>query len=115
MEPDEAGERRLRGLYGRSGEAIKVRGMFLHPNQIKLVASAFPAVQLMTAVVTRLETQDVLAIHIQLAEGQEDVDRDKLSADVRAAVRQQAGLRVDTVEFVSEIDPGKRLVRDERH
>lgn len=115
MEPDEAGERRLRGLYGRSGEAIKVRGMFLHPNQIKLVASAFPAIQLMTAVVTRLETQDVLAIHIQLAEGQEDVDRDKLSADVRAAVRQQAGLRVDTVEFVSEIDPGKRLVRDERH
>src|SRR5690606_31807722 len=39
------GAQHLLGLFGRSGEAIKVRGMFLHPNQLRGAAAQFPMIK----------------------------------------------------------------------
>ena len=35
----------LLGLFGRSGDAIKVRGMFLHPNQLQYAVMQFPEIK----------------------------------------------------------------------
>ncbi len=101
----------LLGLYGRSGDAIKVRGMFLHPNQLKAAAGQFPQINAIQAVITRPQNSDVVTLRVQLAEGaSSDGVADQLKELAQSAVR----LRIDTVEFVDSIDSGERTVKDER-
>jgi len=116
METDENGVQRLKGLLGRSGEAVKVRGMFLHPNQIKLVMTAFPAVKAVNAVITRDGSHDVLTLLLELAAGQEAINRDELAETLQNTFRDRARLRVDAVEFAAagSIDPAARVVQDRR-
>lgn len=109
--------KRLMGLVGRSGEAVKVRGMFLHPNQIKLVVQAFPQIKRTAAIVTRPENRDVLTLQIELADDHGLSNTDEFAAVVMQAIHEKGRLRVDTVKFVQagEIDPEERMIRDERH
>lgn len=103
----------LMGLFGRSGEAIKVRGMFLHPNQLLAAKTQFPQIKRMQAVISRPEKTDYVTIRVQLENGVEAGDlADKLKTLAQQAVR----LRVDEVIFVDEgvIQPGARTVLDER-
>jgi phenylacetate-CoA ligase len=113
-ERDDDGVRRLKGIFGRTGEAVKVRGMFLHPNQLKAAAGAFPEIKQVAAVVTRSDSQDVLTVQIELTE--EKVDRDKLAESFRQSLRQHGQLRIDHIEFVGAgaIDASQRMIRDER-
>ena len=67
-EPERQGQQLL-GLYGRSGDAIKVRGMFLHPNQLQAAAMQFPEIKDLQAVITRPENRDVVTVNIELREG----------------------------------------------
>lgn len=101
----------LLGLYGRSGDAIKVRGMFLHPNQLKMAAAQFPMIEQLQAIITRPENKDVVTIKVKLKEGtpQEGI-ADKLKALAQNAVR----LRIDEVLFVDEIPSNERTIKDER-
>lgn len=100
----------LLGLFGRSGDAIKVRGMFLHPNQLKAAASQFPQIERLQAIITRPENKDVVTIKVQLADGaSSDGVADQLKALAQNAVR----LRID--EFIFEdVDAGERTVIDAR-
>jgi phenylacetate-CoA ligase len=108
--------RRLLALVGRSGEAVKVRGMFLHPNQLKFVAQAFPAIKHLAAVVTRQENRDVLTLQIELGPDHGPSDRERLARDITEAMREKGRLRVDTVQWVEPgtISPEQRMIRDER-
>lgn len=105
------GGQHLLGLFGRSGDAIKVRGMFLHPNQLKMAATQFPGMKALQAIITRPENKDVVTIKVQMEAGvpTEGV-ADKLKELAQAAVR----LRIDEVLFVDEIDPNARTIKDER-
>lgn len=103
----------LLGLFGRSGDAIKVRGMFLHPNQLQSAAMQFPEIKELQAVVTRIKNRDVVTVNVELNEGADETGlADKLSALAQQAVR----LRIDTVNFVEAgvIKPGARKIVDER-
>jgi phenylacetate-CoA ligase len=105
------GNQHLLGLFGRSGDAIKVRGMFLHPNQLKAATSAFPQIERIQAIITRPDHKDVVTIHIQLKEGAaEDGLGDKLKDLAQNAVR----LRIDEIVFVDEIDTKARMIVDQR-
>jgi phenylacetate-CoA ligase len=105
------GHQHLLGLFGRSGDAIKVRGMFLHPNQLKMAAAQFPNIQTIQAVITRPENSDVVTLRVQLKEGaSDDGVGEKLQALARDAVR----LRIDEIVFVDAIDTNERTVKDER-
>ncbi len=103
----------LLGLFGRSGDAIKVRGMFLHPNQLNYAAMQFPEIKNMQAVITRSANRDVVTVNVELNQGAsgEGVG-EKLSALAQQAVR----LRIDRVNFVAagSIDPKARAIVDER-
>lgn len=103
----------LLGLFGRSGDAIKVRGMFLHPNQLQYAVMQFPEIKEIQVVITRPENRDVVTVNVELNEGADGTGvAEKLSALAQQAVR----LRIDTVNFVAAgfIEPGARKIVDER-
>ncbi len=103
----------LLGLFGRSGDAIKVRGMFLHPNQLQYAVMQFPQIKDLQVVVTRPENRDVVTVNVELRSGASSEGvADKLMALAQAAVR----LRIDAVNFVvaGALEPGGRKIIDER-
>jgi phenylacetate-CoA ligase len=112
-----SGPRRLLALVGRSGEAVKVRGMFLHPNQLKVVAQAFSQINRIAAVVTRQENRDRLTLEVELTQDHGLSDTSDFAEILMRAMREKGRLRVDTVTFVEPgtIHPERRLIRDERH
>jgi phenylacetate-CoA ligase len=114
-EPDAAcgGGQQLLGLFGRSGEAIKVRGMFLHPNQLMAARLQFPQIKALQAVITRPANSDHVLLRVELQDGADGTGLgEKLQALAQAAVR----LRIDEVVIVGpgEINPSERPIRDER-
>lgn len=103
----------LTGLFGRSGDAIKVRGMFLHPNQLKMAVMQFPEIKDIQVFITRPENSDVVTFHVELKEGESgEGTADKLKDLAQQAVR----LRIDEVQFVpvGSIDPTARKIVDQR-
>jgi phenylacetate-CoA ligase len=55
------------GLVGRVGDAVKVRGMFVHPSQVREVMSQFPEITRYQAVVTRAGHRDELNFYLEIA------------------------------------------------
>jgi len=107
------GRQHLLGLFGRSGEAIKVRGMFLHPNQLKMAAMQFPQIKRLQAVITRLENSDVVTLKLELMDGSHDETlAEKLKMLAQSAVR----LRIDHIEFqaVGTLGENERSIVDAR-
>jgi phenylacetate-CoA ligase len=60
---------RLAGVAGRIGEAVKVRGMFVAPSQLKKVADRYPGWSFQI-VVGRAENRDVLTVRVEAPETQ---------------------------------------------
>jgi phenylacetate-CoA ligase len=106
--------RRLLGWMGRVGDAVKVRGMFLHPNQLQQAVARFPELGRFQAFVTRPETRDRLALQVELSG--EAAEQAALAEALKGAVRETCRLGLDDVTFV---EPGglpedARPVVDER-
>ncbi len=100
---------RLVGWLGRSGEAVKVRGMFLHPRQVTQVMGQVPAVSAFRFLIDRVEHKDVLRCEVVPADGAAG----DLVAAVKDAVR--SGLRFDIdVAVVDAVDPDSPPVTDRR-
>jgi phenylacetate-CoA ligase len=85
-------------LVGRIGDAVKVRGIFVHPNQLRYAVSQVPGIARVQGVITRPENRDGLTLRVVPAE--ESADRDELTAALTAAVRSVCRVRVDHVQFV---------------
>ncbi len=100
-------------LVGRRGEAVKVRGMFVHPNQLRFAIAPFPAIGAVQGVVTRPETRDCLSLRVVLAE---DADRETLAEQLKASVQAACRVRVDEIDFVAAdaIPAGAPGMVDER-
>ena len=91
-------------LVGRRGEAVKVRGMFVHPNQLRFAAAQVPGVRAVQAVVTRPDgVRDHLALRVDFplpeGEGQGEGSRAAVAEALRAAVQGVCRVRVDEVVF----------------
>lgn len=102
-------------LVGRVGDAIKVRGMFVHPNQLKMALSKFPAIARAQGIVTRPDNvRDHLTLKVELA--QDVPDRAKLSQDLSEVARGLIRVSVDQIEFVSTgfIPTDAKMIVDER-
>ncbi len=107
------GQQHLLGLFGRSGEAIKVRGMFLHPNQLRAATMAFPVITAIQAVITRsADHKDVVTVRVELNDESQAAEiAEKLKAMAQQAIR----LRIDEVVTVPKGTIGnERTVKDER-
>lgn len=101
-------------LVGRVGDAIKVRGMFVHPNQLRAVAAKFPALTRLQGIVTRPAQRDQFTLRVELAG--EGVDRAKLEKELDDAIRNLCRVGADSFEFVpaGSIPPDAKLMLDER-
>ena len=108
-------ERKLM-LVGRTGEALKVRGMFVHPNQLRFAAMQVAGMMGLTApqvqgVVSRPEQRDVLTVRVA---GVPADKQEKLREPLGQAFQQACRVRADEILFVAEIDPQERGMVDAR-
>jgi phenylacetate-CoA ligase len=102
---------RLVGWLGRSGEAVKVRGMFLHPRQVTAVMSQIPSVSAYRFLIDRVEHRDVLRCEVVPAA--EGVDNQHLVNEVHDTIR--SGLRFDVeVQVVRALEAGAAPITDLR-
>lgn len=97
-------------LVGRSGEAVKVRGMFVHPNQVRFALGALAAA--FQGVVTRQAERDWWTLNVVLAGGQQASEA--LAEQIKEQVRGVCRVRVDTVRFVDALPPGAAAMSDQR-
>jgi len=105
---------RLTGLLGRVGDAIKVRGMFVHPNQLKIVMAKFPAIGRMRGVVTREGVRDGFRLEIEVIDP--TTHREGLEKSLRESVRDLCRVGVDQVSIVptGTLPENGKLLVDER-
>jgi phenylacetate-CoA ligase len=89
---------RLAGVAGRVGEAVKVRGMFVAPSQLKRIGERFPDWKFQI-VVNRSENRDVLTVRIDAPETKRGKDHlasfDKHFAEI-------CTVRIDRLEEVPQ-------------
>lgn len=99
---------RLVGLLGRVGEAVKVRGLFLHPRQLSTAMGAVDGVSRWRFVVDRVEHRDV--VRAELVAGG---DAPPEASAVRAHLRDALRLDVD-VRWVDDLPDDVAAVTDVR-
>lgn len=95
---------RLVGFLGRVGEGVKVRGMFVHPRQLRQALGRQPGVNRYQGVVTREHHRDELTIRVEPEPGA-SLDAQALAQMVRDIIK----LRVNVV-----VVPPGTLKEDER-
>ena len=107
------GERAIK-LVGRVGDAVKVRGMFLHPNQLRVSVAQNPQVARFQALITRTANRDNFILRILTAG--ETADKDALQAALAESVRSACRIKVDRFDFVSAeaLPEDAPLIADER-
>lgn len=100
------GELRLAGVLGRVGEAVKVRGMFLHPRQVAGVMAGMHGVQAWRFVIDRVDHRDQLTCEVVPADG---AATEEVADAVRTAVRSGLRFAVDVrvVEALSVDEAGR--------
>jgi len=91
-------------LVGRVGDAVKVRGMFVHPNQLRFAVGKIPGVGKFQAVVTHPENRDEFTLRVVLSD--ETADRQALTETVTQAVQSSCRVKADQVEFVTLQETG---------
>lgn len=101
---------RLVGWLGRSGDSVKVRGLFVHPRQADEALRALPGLVAYQLVVSRAEHRDELACRLLPAA---DADPERLAASAAAALHEALKLRC-RVELVATIDPDQPRLLDQR-
>lgn len=104
------GSLRLRGVLGRTGAAVKVKGMFLHPAQIASVMTAAPDVLEHRFVIGRVDHVDTLRCEVVPAPG---ADGQQVVQEVASRVRDGLRFRADVVA-VERLTAGEGPILDTR-
>jgi phenylacetate-CoA ligase len=109
-EPSPCGRtnQRIRGWLGRADQSAKVRGMFVHPNQIGEIARRHPAVRRARLVIERPASADVMTLMIETAAPEE---AEAVAATVQAVTKLRGA--VSCVAADSLPQDGK-LIEDRR-
>jgi len=101
-------------LVGRVGDAVKVRGMFVHPNQLSFATAHIPGVGRVQAAVSRPEQRDIFLLRVVLSAA--DADQEALTPVLMNAVQASCRVKVDQVEFIlpGELEEDAPLIVDQR-
>lgn len=95
-------------LIGRVGDAVKVRGMFVHPNQLRAALAPF-GVAMFAAFVRRPATRDEFVLRLVASE-----EAKSQQARLLATVREFCRVSVDAVEWVDDLGDQAGKIVDER-
>ncbi|NYF99317.1 phenylacetate--CoA ligase family protein [Janibacter cremeus] len=107
------GSLRLRGVLGRTGAAVKVKGMFLHPSQAATLMSGIEGVTDYRFVIGREDHVDTLRCEIVPTGGGDPTALAALTGQVAQRVREGLRFRAEVVA-VSRLTPGDGPLLDER-
>ena len=99
---------RLVGWLGRVGDAVKVRGMFLHPRQLRDLMARFPEVVRWQAVITREAHKDYLTLEVVAPDAPTDLE-ERLTAAARDALKFRLQVR-----RVADLPADAKPIRDTR-
>lgn len=105
---------RLPRIMGRSGDAVRVRAMFVHPRQTDEVMSRFNEVACYQLTVTRRENRDDMLLQVEMAS--EPADREAWLQKLRQNFQDVCKVKFDNIEYVEAgtIDKNARKIVDKR-
>jgi phenylacetate-CoA ligase len=85
---------RLVRIMGRVGDAVKIRGMFVHPRQLGDVVARFDEVARYQAVVTRTEHRDQLVVRVESAAEGSGAFAERLADALREVIHVRAEIQL---------------------
>jgi len=105
---------RLVAILGRTGDAVKVRGMFIVARQAEQAIMSFEQVTRFQILVGRKEHRDVITLKIELRS--EAIDKKKLADDLNKRFQDACRVKPDQIEFVAKgtIPEEHKKIVDER-
>jgi phenylacetate-CoA ligase len=96
---------RLERIIGRVGDAVKVRGIFLHPHDLERAIARHPEITRYQAVITQRDHQDELTVRVEAGAASA-----RIAAQVAQSVRETTRLRA-----VVDVLPPGTLGSEEKH
>ncbi|MDO9528325.1 MAG: AMP-binding protein [Syntrophales bacterium] len=104
---------RLSGIAGRVGDAVKVRGLFIAPSQLKKISERFDNVRFQV-VISRALHKDILTVRLE-AKG-EVADRDELQNSFENFFKEICTVKIDKIELIkpATLSEGDKLIVDQR-
>ena len=116
-EPCSCGSTSLRvtRILGRIGDAVRTRGMFIHPKQLEPALAKFMEISKYQAVVTRQGYRDKLTLKVEL-KNEKEVGSVNLAEQLTKTITEAVRIKLDKVEYVVKgtIPDGHKLIVDER-
>jgi len=105
---------RLTGIVGRTGDAIKVRGMFVVARQAEQAIASFSEVSRFQLTVGRRQHRDEITLRVELKDA--GADKTKLAGDLNQKFQDMCRIKIDKIEFVERgsIPEEKQGIADER-
>lgn len=91
---------RLTSIVGRTGEAVKVRGMFVVAKQAEETILSFQQVSKFQLVVGRKEHRDEMTLKVELQD--EAIDKGKLAEELNRKFQDVCRMKIDEIEFVEK-------------
>ncbi len=106
---------RITRILGRIGDAVRTRGMFIHPRQLEPALAKFTEISKYQAAVTRKGYRDELTLKVELKNDNEAV-RAKLTEPLMKIVTEAVRIKLDKVEYLAQgtLPQGHKLIVDER-
>lgn len=104
---------RLTGILGRTGDAVKVRGMFIVPREVDEIIKTFGEISNYQIKVSRIEQKDIAEMVISL---KSKADEKSITGAVMRDFQSRCRLKLDSVNIVPEnyFKPGYRKFEDMR-
>jgi phenylacetate-CoA ligase len=104
---------RLTGIAGRVGDAVKVRGLFIAPSQLKIIGEKFPGIKYQL-IIEREENRDTLTV--KLDPGQTGWENGLLAAAYGKCFQEICTVRIDhtEVEKAGSISESEKPLVDKR-
>lgn len=105
---------RLTGIVGRTGDAVKVRGMFVVARQAEQVILSLGQISGFQMIVGRREHRDEMTLKVELKD--ETQDKEKLAGDLNRRFQDVCRIKIDRIEFVAKgtIPQEHQNITDER-
>ena len=105
---------KLAGLLGRSGEAVKVRGMFVVPKQVEGLLAVFPEAGKFQLIVRRDGNRDNLTLKLEVRT--DTMDMSALKRRISQAFQNACVIKLDDIQMLTpgDIAADAKTVIDER-
>ena len=107
---------RLTAIVGRTGDAVKVRGMFVVAKQAEQAVLSFGQVSRFQILVTRREQRDEMTLKVELKHEAPEEDKRRLADDLNKKFQDVCRIKIDRIEFVDKgaIPEEHQKIVDER-